>query len=58
MKKRTTTLNIALIVVFCAIGFILFTENVRLVQIIGLFACGAIFGASLTNIIVALRGKK
>ena len=58
MKKRTITRNIALIVVFCAIGIILFTENVRTVQIIGLFACGAIFGASLTNIIVTLRQKK
>ncbi len=58
MKKRTTTLNIALIVVFCIIGITLFTENVRLVQIIGLLVCGAIIGASLTNIIVTLRGKK
>jgi predicted metal-binding protein len=44
-------------VVFCAVGVTLFTENVRTVQIIGLLACGAIIGASLTNIIVTLKSK-
>ena len=58
MNKNSIIRNVALIVVFCAVGFVLFTENVRLVQILGLFACGAVVGASLTNIIVALKIKE
>ena len=58
MNTNPIIRNVALIIVFCAVGFILFTENVRTVQILGLFACGAVVGASLTNIIVALKTKK
>lgn len=58
MNKNPIIRNVALIVVFCAVGFVLFTENVRTVQILGLFACGAVVGASLTNIRVALKTKK
>ena len=58
MNKNPIIRNVALIVVFCAVGFVLFTENVRTVQILGLFACGAVAGASLTNIRVALKTKK
>lgn len=57
MKKNQIIRNVALIIVFCAVGYILFTENVRIVQIIGLFACGAVVGASLTNIIGKLKSK-
>jgi len=58
MNKNPIIRNIAIIIVFCAVGFVLFTENIRTVQIIGLFACGAVVGASLTNIKVALMRKK
>ena len=58
MKKNQIIRNVALIIVFCAVGLVLFTENVRTVQILGLFACGAVAGASLRNIIVALKSKK
>ena len=58
MNKRPIIRNVALIIVFCAVGFILFTENVRTVQILGLFTCGAVFGASLTNIIAVFRAKQ
>ena len=58
MKKNEIVRNVALIIVFCAVGFILFTENVRPVQIIGLFACGAVVGISLSRIIVAIKTKK
>ena len=58
MNKRPIIRNVALIIVFCAVGFILFTENVRTVQILGLFACGAVFGASLTNIIAVFKTKQ
>ncbi len=57
MTKRPIVRNITLMAVFCAVGVTLFTENVRTVQIIGLLACGAIIGASLTNIIVTLKSK-
>ena len=50
--------NIALMVVFTAIGLTMFVENVRTVQIIGLFACGAVFGTALTAIISALKSKQ
>jgi len=57
LNKNPIIRNVALIIVFCAVGFILFTENIRTVQILGLFACGAVVGASLTNIILALKAK-
>jgi site-specific recombinase len=50
--------NIALMVVFGAIGLTTFTENVRTVQIIGLFACGVVFGAAFTSIISAFKSKQ
>lgn len=50
--------NIALMVVFCAVGLTVFTENVRTVQIIGLFASGVVFGVSLASIISAFRSKQ
>ena len=56
--KNQIIRNIALIIVFSAVGFVLFTENVRPGQIIGLFACGAVAGASFTNLIVALKTKQ
>ena len=58
MNKRPVIRSIALITVFCAVGLILFTENVRIVQILGLFACGAVVGASLTKLIVAFKTKQ
>ena len=45
-------------IVFAAVGFTMFTENVRTVQILGLFASGAVFGVGLTRIVDALRGRK
>ncbi len=58
MKNRPIIRSIVLIVAFSAVAFVLFTENVRTVQIIGLLACGAVIGASLTNIIVELKLRK
>ena len=59
MNGKLIIRNIALMVVFCAIGLTLFTsENMRTVQIIGLFACGVGFGASLTKIISDFRSKQ
>lgn len=58
MNKKPVIRSVAIIIVFCAVGFILFTENVRPVQILGLFACGAVAGASLTNIIALFKTKQ
>jgi predicted metal-binding protein len=58
MTRNFIVRNVALIIVFCAIAIVLFSENIRTVQIIGLFICGAVAGASLTNIITALKLKK
>lgn len=58
MKKKPIVRNIALIIAFCAVAFVLFTENVRTVQIVGLIACGGVIGASLTNIIIELKSRK
>lgn len=50
--------NIALMVVFGVISLTMFTENVRTVQIVGLLACGAGFGAALTMIISAFKSRQ
>ncbi len=50
--------NIALMVVFGAVGLTMFTENVRTVQILGLFASGVVFGVALAAIISAFRSKQ
>ena len=44
--------------VFGAIGLTMFAENVRTVQIVGLFACGVGFGAALTALISAFKSKQ
>ena len=58
MNMKLIGTNIALMVVFGAVGLTQFTENVRTVQIVGLFASGAVFGVSLASIISALRTKQ
>jgi len=58
MTRNLIIRNVALIIVFCAVAIVLFSENIRTVQIIGLFACGAVAGASLTKIITVLKEKK
>ena len=58
MQMKLIWRNVGLMVVFGVIGLTMFTENVRTVQILGLFACGAVFGTSLAGIIAAFRGKQ
>jgi hypothetical protein len=45
-------------IVFTAIGLTMFTENVRNVQILGLFATGVVFGVSLARIVAAFRARR
>lgn len=58
MQMNVIWRNVALMVAFVAMGLIMFTENVRTVQILGLLSCGAVFGASLATIIAAFRGRQ
>jgi len=58
MNKKIIVMNVALMVVFVLVALIMFTENVRTVQIVGLLACGAIIGAALSAIISAFKSKK
>jgi hypothetical protein len=58
MNKKVIGQNLALMVAFSAAGLMLFTENVRTVQIVGLFACGVVFGVALAAIISAFRSKQ
>lgn len=57
MKNKAVSRNVILIIVFCTVAFLLFTKDVRSVQILGLFACGAVVGASLTNMFTTLKTK-
>lgn len=59
MNRKSIGYNAAVMVVFGLVGFMMFTENVRTVQIIGLFASGAVFGVSFGRMLEALRaGRK
>jgi hypothetical protein len=58
MSKKLIISNVSLMVFFGAIGFGMFTENVRAVQMLGLFACGVGFGAALTVIVHAFKLKQ
>ncbi len=58
MNKGLLIRNIGLIVVFGAIGFTMFTENVRTVQMLGLFASGAVCGVSFAAILAAIRSRQ
>jgi hypothetical protein len=55
MKLRG--MNIAFIIVFGMIGLTQFTENVRTVQVLGLFASGAVVGAALYGLLATRRAK-
>ena len=57
MKKKIVWRNAALMVLMSAIALTMFTENVRTVQVLGLFFCGAAFGAAMSMLIVALRAN-
>ena len=58
MRSFAMFRNAGLMIVFAALGFTRFSENVRTVQILGLFSSGAVFGIGLFNIILALRARQ
>ena len=49
--------NFAFIIVFGGLGLTQFSENVRTVQVIGLFASGAVVGAALYGLFAMRKGK-
>jgi len=57
LNTKLIVRNVALMVMFGALGLGLFTENVKTVQVLGLFITGIGFGASLATIISAVRSK-
>lgn len=58
MNKKLILRNIALMLMFLAIGLTEFTDNVRTVQILGLFVCGMGFGSALSAILRSFKTKK
>ena len=59
MRSWTIWRNVALMILFAALGLGRFSENVRAVQVVGLMASGAVVGVSLVMLIQAWRaGRK
>lgn len=58
MRSRVIGMNVALMVVFGTLGLAKFSENVRAVQVLGLFSSGAVVGSSLMVITSAIRAKR
>ena len=49
--------NVAVMLIFSIFGLTQYTEGVRVVQVLGLFACGMVAGVSLSLIIAAVKGS-
>jgi CHASE1-domain containing sensor protein len=58
MKMKLVGRNVALMVVFGVLGLTQFTENVRTVQVLGLFVSGVVVGGAWTRIVSALTEKR
>jgi hypothetical protein len=56
MKRRILFMNIFLFIA-AAGGLIEYMENVRAVQIVGLFASGMLFGVALSRILLTAKKK-
>lgn len=46
-----------MLIVFSIVGLMQFWNNVRTVQALGLFACGAVFGTALAALITAFKAR-
>jgi hypothetical protein len=57
MRSGRIGANLAIFLVFIAVGLTVFSGGVRTVQLVGLLACGAASGAGLTRLISALRSR-
>lgn len=58
MKPKAVWPNVAVMLLFVVIGFTQYTEGVRTVQVLGLFASGMVAGVSLSLIIAAVKGSR
>ncbi len=58
MDMKLIGRNAAIMVVFGVLGLTQFTENVRTVQVLGLFVSGVVVGAAWTKIVTALTAKR
>jgi hypothetical protein len=58
MSPRTVAQNLAMMAVFLGIGMTTFTENVRTVQVLGLYASGLGSGVFLARAILAARAAR
>ena len=50
MDKKFIAINAAMFIIFYAIGITQFAENIKPVQLLGIFTCGIVCGASLVAI--------
>jgi len=46
-----------ILILFSIVGLMQFSNNVRTVQALGLFACGAVFGTALAALITAFKAR-
>jgi predicted metal-binding protein len=57
MDKKALFRNLAVIIIFLIVGLTEFTKNVRIVQVLGLFTCGAVVGSSFVMIVKSFKPK-
>lgn len=55
MNKGVAFRNVAVMMIFAGLGLTQFTENVRTVQVLGLFASGMVCGIALGMLIITLK---
>jgi hypothetical protein len=55
MNKGVAFRNVAVMMIFAGLGLTQFTENVRTVQVLGLFASGMVCGVALGMLIITLK---
>ncbi len=58
MKRKPLGINIVLVVVFVIVAIVLSPGGVKTKGILEIFSCGVIVGASVRNIIIALKMQK
>ena len=58
MKSRSVTQNLVWMAIFICTGMLTFSENVRTVQVLGLFASGVGCGVFLARAILAARAAR
>ena len=55
MRSHSPLRNLALTAIFLGVGMLTFTENVRTVQVLGLYASGVASGVFLARAILAAK---